>query len=307
MSRILFFGSGSIAKQHKQNLQDLDLQIYELKERELNNIDLKKYLIDNKIELGIVCTTSRNHFGIIKDLVENEIPFYCEKPLFLSRKDADFFIKQNKKVLTKSCVGFNLRYHPAIKFLKNILENTKDKIGFQIIVAHDVTKWRKDRELDTLFSLKKKLGGGAISELCHEIDFANYLFKSNKVEQVKSFLDPWNKEVDGQSLVILDGKDSFGSVYLDIVSPEIRRSINCFSKSIAITLDLVTGNLKGNINSKEIERDFEYDRNEVLRESLLNFINFNNESSYKKTPLNNINDCLVSSELISNAYGMLEK
>lgn len=307
MNRILFFGSGSIAKQHRQNLQDLDLQIFELKERQLKEIDLKTYLTVNKIEMAVVCTTSGKHFGIIKDLIDSEIPFYCEKPLFLSNKDVKFFEKNDKQVLNKSCVGFNLRYHPAIKFLKDIFADTQGKIGFQIIVAHDVTKWREGRGLDTLFSLKKDLGGGAISELCHEIDFANYLFKSNKVEQVKSFLDPWSEEVDGQSLVILEGKDSFGSVYLDLVSPEIRRSINCFSKNITITLDLVTGNLRGNINSKKIKKDFEYDRNEVLRESLLNFIYFNQESLNKKIPLNNLNDCLVSSEMIANAYGMLKR
>ena len=155
--------------------------------------------------------------------------------------------------------------------------------------------------------MKKDLGGGAISELSHELDFANYLFKVKEVKSVQSFLDPWKKEVDGQSLVITEGRNAFGSIYLDIVNPELRRSINCFSENISISLDLINGTLEGVVNGSKLEEYFSYNRNDILKESLINFIKFNCDETYNNVPLNSLNKCLETSKLVSTAYSMLSK
>ena len=304
MNKILFLGSGSISLQHQENIRGIEIDIAQLRERELKDINLGEYLIDEDIRLAVVCTTSASHHEILEVLLQHRVPFYCEKPLFLNNNNLSTFRAEYEETLTNCCVGFNLRYHPAIVHLKNILRDSDERIGFQIHVAHDVTKWRKNRDYESLFSLKKELGGGAISELCHEIDFANYLFEVHKVNSVKSFIDYWNKGVDGQSLITLEGKNSMGSVYLDIISPEVRRSISCFSKNISLNLDLVEGTLQGIALSKEISKKFAYDRNNTLKESLLNFIDLNLNSSSEIIPLNNLYDCLESSKIISKAYNL---
>lgn len=306
MNKILFLGTGSISFQHQENIKGIEIDVKQLRERDLNNINLGKYLIEEGIRLAVVCTTSASHHQILEVLLQHKIPFYCEKPLFLNNNNLKTFRAEHEETLIKCCVGFNLRYHPGIVYLKKILKDSNERIGFQIHVAHDVTKWRKNRDYESLFSLKKELGGGAISELCHEIDFANYLFDAHKVNSVKSFMDYWNKGVDGQSLITLEGKNSMGSVYLDIISPEVRRSISCFSKNISLNLNLVEGTLKGIALSKEISKKFKYNRNNTLKESLLNFIDLNLNSSSDIAPLNNLYDCLDSSKLIAKAYNLSE-
>ena len=74
-----------------------------------------------------------------------------------------------KKLKNNYYVGYNLRFHPVILFLKKIFKNKKI---FSInITSHSyLPKWRKIDYRKSV-SAKKKLGGGILLELSLEFDY----------------------------------------------------------------------------------------------------------------------------------------
>ena len=64
-----------------------------------------------------------------------------------------------------------------IKFLKNYLNNSKEKIiKVSIKAGYYLPYWRKNIDYKDSVTAKKKLGGGALLELSHEISYVLWLF-----------------------------------------------------------------------------------------------------------------------------------
>ena len=76
-------------------------------------------------------------------------------------------------------VGYNLRFHPVIIFLKNFLKNKKI-FSINLISHSYLPNWRKIDYRKSV-SAKKKLGGGALLELSHEIDYLRWIFGEIKI------------------------------------------------------------------------------------------------------------------------------
>ena len=98
-------------------------------------------------------------------------------------------------------VGYNLRYMKSLIKFREIL--SKKKIGKILSVRSEVgsylPSWRKDTDYKKSVSAKKKLGGGVLLELSHDID---YLPNGNFI-YVRGFV---NKGEDEVREISKDGK-----------------------------------------------------------------------------------------------------
>ena len=121
----LIIGLGSIGRKHFSILKKLNLfkKVYTLskqKEYKINKFtNLKKI---NLIHPSYIVISSRTnlHFSQLKFLEKkiNNTLLLVEKPLF--EKYRNFKVKNNLVF-----VGYNLRFHPVILFLKKFLKNKK--------------------------------------------------------------------------------------------------------------------------------------------------------------------------------------
>ena len=75
-------------------------------------------------------------------------------------------------------VGYVLRFHPGCQFLKNALQEKIIGVVSEVdfYCYSWLPNWRKGTNYKENVSSKIELGGGALLELSHEIDLANYLF-----------------------------------------------------------------------------------------------------------------------------------
>ena len=80
--------------------------------------------IEELIKAGVdgvmVHSSTESHFQICKTLLENKIPVYVDKPISYSYKEAEELYELSKKYDTKMMVGFNRRYVPKVKELKEL-------------------------------------------------------------------------------------------------------------------------------------------------------------------------------------------
>ena len=125
--RVLIIGYGSIGKRHFEVLSKLK-KINDIKVITNNKISPKKKISLKKEDLiefnpdYIVISSATishyKHLKFINDIFNNKV-ILVEKPIFHSR------FKKLSKIKNKIFVGYNLRYHPLLIYLKSELKFQK--------------------------------------------------------------------------------------------------------------------------------------------------------------------------------------
>tara|TARA_B100000963_G_scaffold293016_1_gene263345 strand:+ start:21262 stop:22167 length:906 start_codon:yes stop_codon:yes gene_type:complete len=179
MKKILIIGSGSISKKHHLAIKELKLKtkVLKISSRGFDNFKKKDF---NKLKLFgpsmiVICSPSSRHYIQFTKIEKNfkNIIVLIEKPVF------EKFYKLPKMLKNRYYVGYNLRFHPVIIFLKNFLRNKKI-FSINLISHSYLPDWRKINYRKSV-SAKKKLGGGVLLELSHEIDYLRWIFGEIKI------------------------------------------------------------------------------------------------------------------------------
>ena len=239
MKKILIIGSGSISKKHYLSIKNLRYEtkveiISSRKFEKLNKIEFEK-IIRLKPELIIICSPATSHLRNLKKIEKNfkNLKVLIEKPVF----EKNYKIKE--KLKNKYFVGYNLRFHPVIIFLKKFLR--KKKIYSINIVSHSyLPDWRKINYRDSV-SAKKKLGGGVLLELSHELDYVKWIF--NKVKILFSYnnrISKLNIDTDDiLSIVAKVGKNTLLNLNINFFSEIPNRTIKIDGYNFSLNADLI--------------------------------------------------------------------
>ncbi len=202
IKKILIIGSGSIAKRHLKNLKKIrkNFNYFLISSRTLINLKKRNYtkIINFNPDYILICSPSPYHYRHLKFVEKNfnKKMILIEKPIFTK------FEKLNKKLKNKYFVGYNLRFHPVIRFLKKYLKGKKCYF-VRVNCSSYLPNWRKKNYIKSVSS-QKKLGGGVLFELSHEIDYLLWIFK--KIKILKSFNKKIsNLKIDVDDILILNG------------------------------------------------------------------------------------------------------
>lgn len=187
--KIGLIGFGSIGKRHVENLIKLgfkDITLLRVKGRsnelKLNELFIESEFLNIHFDFIIISNPPSKHFYFIKKLVLLQRNFIVEKPLVHLIEE----VKELKYVLKDynglDFCAFNLRFHPAVKKVKELLNNKIiGKIySARFFVGQNLIDWRPDSDYKESYSAKINLGGGVILDLIHEIDLAQFYFGKEK-------------------------------------------------------------------------------------------------------------------------------
>tara|TARA_Y100000592_G_scaffold49315_1_gene78070 strand:- start:8629 stop:9441 length:813 start_codon:yes stop_codon:yes gene_type:complete len=165
--KAIIIGGGSIGKRHSQNLNNLNILTRIVDIDEIKNID---NILNEGFDMGLVCTPNINHIEHCLKLANFNIPIFCEKPFYTNIKGVDKLLKliDEKNLLTM--VGCNLRFTPEIQ---EINSNSK---YINVYFGYDLKKWRPQTNYLKSYSANKKLGGGVLLDVIHELDYLYYKF-----------------------------------------------------------------------------------------------------------------------------------
>ncbi len=186
----LVVGLGSIGYRHTKNLKKLgakNISVFrsfknKTKYPEIKKIKIFKNFNDaikkNNFNLMILANPTSEHINYAIKGASNKINVYIEKPLSNSLKKIKLLQKIQKKNKVKIMIGCQLRYHSGLSYIKKILE--KKKLGKIYSVFCDVGEhlpyWHPNENYKKSYAAKKKLGGGVVLTLIHEIDYLYWLF-----------------------------------------------------------------------------------------------------------------------------------
>ena len=236
--------------------------------------------IKQKPDVAFITNTTNLHVKTAIKLANANIHIFIEKPLSNSTREIKLLLDIVKKRKLVTMMGCVLRFHPAIKKIKQITSGKK--IG-EIISVHAengsfLPDWHLNEDYKKSYASQKKLGGGVCLTNIHEIDLMIDLFGNAKL--LKSHSDKVsNLKINVEDFSIslyknfLFNKKLISLIILDFFQINKERYIKIIYDKGEIFLDLNNNFLK--IIEKKKVRTFNFvkEKNLMYMKELNFFLN----------------------------------
>ncbi len=166
--------------------------------------DSDRLFIDDATDALVIATRHNNHAEFVLKALKAKKHIYVEKPLCLTIKELDKIeaAYSDSKVLM---VGFNRRFAPQVKKIKNLLlDTTGPKAIVMTINAGAIVKdhWTQNLEVG---------GGRIVGEACHFIDLLRFLIGKIITNYQIQYMDSSTKDTATIQLSFEDG--SIGTIH----------------------------------------------------------------------------------------------
>ena len=237
MLKVLVVGYGSIGKRHVNNIlsntnseiiictkrRDLGF----LKKRGIKIYNSLEESLEDKPDIGFITNETSLHIPTALKLANAGLDLFIEKPLSNSMTG----IKQLEKIVRKkrlvTMIGYNFRFHPCIKKLKQLV--CDNRIGEVISVQAENGSYLPDyhpwEDYKTRFTGSSMGGGVSVSEI-HDLDYLYWIF--GDIKEVLSITGKFShlktRTSDLSSSIIKFRNNIVGQLYLDwFQRPAFRR------------------------------------------------------------------------------------
>lgn len=176
--KIAVIGAGSIGSRHARILRESNHEVVVVSNYTNNQPDTIQYksisdaLKHNRFEYVVVASRTSQHESDLKELCKAKFmgKVLIEKPLFATNK------KIAKNRFEFAGVGYNLRFHPAIAWLRDTLPQLGYISSANFYIGQYLPTWRKNNKYQNSSSATIASGGGVLRDLSHELDLVQYFF-----------------------------------------------------------------------------------------------------------------------------------
>ena len=234
-----------------------------------NNINMIKPKTSKSI--AIISSPASYHIDDSIVMAKNGFHLLIEKPMATDKNKTKNLISLCKKNKLKTLIGYNLRFLDNIIRLKKIIKDKKyGKIHHvHIYVGSNYKTWRDNNYLHSV-SHSKKLGGGVVNELSHEIDYMIYLF--NQPDKIMAFThkEDKNNAVEKKVICLFEYKklNFHITMHLNMISDKNNRYCLIETDKFSIKLDLVKNKLLLSDNKSSIKKNKINDMNQTYVDEL---------------------------------------
>lgn len=245
----IIIGGGSIGKRHKYNLEELGHTVRVVDIDEIENIDT---ILKDSFDFGFVCTPNNLHISHCTKLAENDIPFFCEKPLFSLSSVEN--VADEIETLMKLCesknlvnmVACNLRFTNEVQFLP------ADTKYVNVYFGYNLKKWRPNQNHLESYSANRKMGGGIFFDAIHEFDYLYHKF--GEIKRMKTIclkmsnITNDTEDISVTSIAFSNG--TIANVHLNYLSNEYTRYYEYIKDDKLYRVDI---NISNEMYKSEIE------------------------------------------------------
>jgi glutamate-1-semialdehyde aminotransferase/spore coat polysaccharide biosynthesis protein SpsF (cytidylyltransferase family)/predicted dehydrogenase len=188
--RALVVGCGSIGRRHARNLASLGIQQLgfcdtspealkqcrdEVKGETFS--DYGEALQKFKPDIALICTPPVYHVEEAMAALEARAHVFIEKPLSHESSGIQVLIAEARRCDRNVQIGYNMRFHPGLQILKEIVDS--GKIGrvlwLSVEAGQYLPDWRPWQHYRESYSARHELGGGIILDGSHELDYICWL------------------------------------------------------------------------------------------------------------------------------------
>lgn len=189
INRLLIVGLGSIGARHLRIARTLlpgaDIRVLRREAADVPELANGCFSsIDDAVgfcpELSVIANPAPFHMQVAVPLAAAGSHFLIEKPLAASLRETAPFMAILKEKSPVVLTGYNLRFLPSlVKFRELVNEGVVGRaLSVRCEVGQYLPGWRPDADYRSGVSARKDLGGGALLELSHELDYLQWIFGS---------------------------------------------------------------------------------------------------------------------------------
>jgi len=298
MDRVAVIGLGNIAIRHRRNLKLLFPQSKlfamsasgRIPDEEVSDCDAIatsiEELISAKVNLVIVASPAPFHALHSIPLIEAGIPTLIEKPVTTTIEDVNAIQKAIDLHQTPVAIGYCLRYLPSAQKLKALIG--EHKIGTlynaHIDIGQYLPDWRPNKNHKDSVSANKTLGGGALFELSHELDYAQWILGSLNVQHaiLRSSEELALDVEDMVDVLSLTENGAVTTIHLDFLQRKAHRQCSFIGSEGRIDWDLILNQLVLTTATETtvLYADPKWDKNEMYLLMLKDFIQMMEEKTH---------------------------
>lgn len=258
--RVLIVGLGSIGKRHlritRELLPDADIRV--LRHQECPSIpeyangclSTIGQAIEFSPQLAVIASPATCHMAAALPLAQAGVHLLVEKPLSASLDGIPQLLESSNEQGTVLMVGYNLRFLPSLQRFRDLLnENVIGRVlSVRCEIGQYLPSWRPDTDYRQNVSARRELGGGALLELSHELDYLRWIF--GEVDWVKATLSRQSNldiNVEDTAHLILgfesaaDGYQLVGTVNMDFIRHDTTRFCTAIGEKGSLRWNGLTG------------------------------------------------------------------
>ena len=156
-------------------------------------------LKSSDVDAVIIASSSDTHATLIEQAARRGKAILCEKPIGTNMEEIQHVAQVIKETGVPFMLGFNRRFAPHVRVVKQMLDGTTGPKAFVMTVNAGqipASHWTQDREIG---------GGRIVGEACHFIDLMRHLAKS------ATYMDAPSGDTATVQLAFADG--SIGTVH----------------------------------------------------------------------------------------------
>lgn len=228
--KFLIVGLGSIGRRHLRHLAALgqkDILLCRTHRSTLPDDELAGYAVEtdlgaaltHKPDAVIISNPTALHMDTAIPAARAGCHILLEKPIAQDMRRIPDLQKAVKENNVRVLVGFQFRYHPGLRKMKDILDS--GEVGRPISLrAHwgeYLPDWHPWEDYRQSYAARKDLGGGVILTLTHPFDYVRMLF--GEVESLWAFKGQTSElEIDVEDTAEIGlkfSKGGTGSLHLD--------------------------------------------------------------------------------------------
>ena len=290
MKTVAVIGLGNIARRHRQNLKFIypNVKVIALSasgritDEEIEFADLQlssiEMLIDNKPELVIVASPSPYHEAHARALIQHNIPVLIEKPVASEPDSANRISALSQQHSGQVMVGYCLRYLSSAIEVKRLLSD--DLIGdiynCQASVGQYLPDWRPNKHYTHSVSANKSLGGGALLELSHELDYLHWLLGPLTLNyaQLRSTKELALDVEEIADLVLTNAKGCVCTLHMDFIQKQAQRECTFIGSKGRLHWDLLANTIThhNHEGTQQLYSEPLWDKNQMYINMVTDFI-----------------------------------
>ncbi|MDK9701592.1 MAG: Gfo/Idh/MocA family oxidoreductase [Sulfuritalea sp.] len=260
INRILIVGLGSIGNRHlrlaRELLPDSDIRVL----RHQECVSIPEYAngcvfhLEQAIafapQVAVIASPATLHLNTAQPLAQAGVHLLVEKPLSASLDGVTQLLKTCREQKAVLLTGYNLRFLPSLRKFRDVLN--EKMIGRTLSVRCEIGQylpsWRPDTDYRKGVSARRELGGGALLEMSHELDYLRWIF--GEVDWVKATLSRQSRleiNVEDTAHLILgftpteSGHQLIGTVTLDFVRHDSTRLCTAIGENGSLRWNGLTG------------------------------------------------------------------
>lgn len=236
--RALVVGCGSIGRRHLRVLKSVgvaDLHAFDPSAERLEDIEADRVStleegLARKPDAVFVCTPTAFHLKPALQAARAGCHLFIEKPLSHTLDGVEELEREVSSRRLTVLVGCNMRFHPGVALAKSLLREgaVGRPLHARAVTSSYLPDWRPGEDYRRGYSADRCLGGGALLDCIHELDYMLDLL--GDAVEVGAFVEKLSDlELKAEDTAELAWKTSAGtlvSVHVDFITRAYRRTLS---------------------------------------------------------------------------------